>query len=163
VRDIAQVRYSRLFLSVFAALALAGFAHAEPDWLTDFDQAQQKAKSDNKLLLVDFTGSDWCGWCIKLHREVFSKPEFSEYAKKNLVLVEVDFPRAKQIDRAVLRKNMELAEKFRVEAFPTIVVLNGEGKIIGSLSYDSGIPPDSDKPLATPAAFIASVEKLRKS
>ena len=157
------MKISRLFLSFFAALALAVSAHANSDWLTDFEQAQQKARTDHKLMLLNFTGSDWCGWCIKLDREVFSKPEFREYANKNLVLVELDFPRAKQIDRTLLRKNMELAEKFQVEAFPTIIVLNGEGKVIGSLSYDSGVPPDSNKPVATPAAFIASVEKLRKS
>lgn len=157
------MKVSRLFVPLFAAIALAGSARAESDWLTDFDQAQHKAKTDNKLVLLNFTGSDWCGWCIKLDREVFSKPEFREYAQKNLVLVELDFPRAKQIDRTLLRKNMELAEKFQVEAFPTIIVLNGDGKVIGSLSYDSGIPPDSNKPVATPAAFIASVEKLRKS
>lgn len=157
------MKFSRLFLSSVAALAFAVSARANSDWLTDFDQAQQKAKADNKLMLLNFTGSDWCGWCIKLDREVFSKPEFREYANKNLVLVELDFPRAKQIDRALLRKNMELAEKFQVEAFPTIIVLNGEGKVVGSLSYDSGVPPDSNKPVATPAAFIASVEKLRKS
>lgn len=144
-------------------MTLVASARADSEWLTDFDQAQQKAKADNKLVLLNFTGSDWCGWCIKLDREVFSKPEFREYANKNLVLVELDFPRTKQIDRSLLRKNMELAEKFQVEAFPTIIVLNGDGKVVGSLSYDSGVPPDSTKPVATPAAFIASVEKLRKS
>ena len=154
---------TRLFLSFVATITLAASAHADSAWLTDFDQAQQKAKADHKLLLLNFTGSDWCGWCIKLDREVFSKPEFREYANKNLVLLELDFPRAKQIDRALLRKNMELAEKFQVEAFPTIIVMNDEGKVIGALSYDSGVPPDSNKPVATPAAFIASVEKLRKS
>lgn len=157
------MKISRLFLLIVAACALVVPARANPDWLTDFDQAQQKAKADHKLLLLNFTGSDWCGWCIKLDREVFSKPEFREYANKNLVLVELDFPRAKQIDPALRRKNMELAQKFQIEAFPTILVLNGEGKVIGALSYDSGVPPESNRPVATPAAFIASVEKLRKS
>ncbi|MFL6542413.1 MAG: thioredoxin family protein, partial [Chthoniobacterales bacterium] len=100
---------SRLFLSIVAAVALAGSVRADSEWLTDLDQAQQKAKADNKLVLLDFTGSDWCGWCIKLHREVFAKPEFREYANKNLVLVELDFPRAKQIDKDLLHKNMKLA------------------------------------------------------
>jgi protein disulfide-isomerase len=157
------VKTSRLFLSIVAAVALAGSVRADSEWLTDLDQAQQKAKADNKLVLLDFTGSDWCGWCIKLHREVFAKPEFREYANKNLVLVELDFPRAKQIDKDLLHKNMKLAEKFQIEAFPTIIVINSDGKVIGSLGYDAGVPADSDKPLATPAAFIASVEKLRKS
>src|SRR5882672_6835374 len=64
-------------------------------WLTDAKKAQEQAKAEKKLVLLDFTGSDWCGWCIRLNKEVFSKPEFQDYAAKNLVLVEVDFPRSK--------------------------------------------------------------------
>ena len=185
LRELPGVKYLRLLL-VAAAILLVScskkqttetktteaktekkpentVAAAKSGWLTSYEQAQKEAQSKNRLLLMDFTGSDWCGWCIMLDKEVFSKPEFKEYANKNLVLVELDFPRAKQIDKDLLHKNMELAEKFQIEAFPTIIVINSDGKVIGSLGYDAGVPADSDKPLATPAAFIASVEKLRKS
>src|SRR6202011_321292 len=106
-----------------------------------------------KLLLVDFTGSDWCGWCIKLNKEVFSKPEFKDYANKNLVLLEVDFPRRKQQSDAVRKQNEQLASEYQIQGFPTIVVLNGEGKKVGELYYMEG----------GPSAFIAEIEKLRKS
>jgi thioredoxin-related protein len=128
-------------------------AHAETAWLTDYKQAQQQAKATNKLLLLDFTGSDWCGWCIKLRREVFSQPEFQQYANKNLVLLEIDFPRAKEQTKAIRVQNQSLAEQYGIQGFPTIVVLNGAGKVVGQLGYMEG----------GANAFIAELEKLRKS
>ena len=125
---------------------------AEGEWMTDAAKAQQQAKTENKLVLLDFTGSDWCGWCIKLNKEVFSKPEFKEYAKKNLVLVEVDFPRKKEISAAQKATNKALADKYKIQGFPTIIVLNGEGKKVGELGYMEG----------GPKAFVAELEKLKK-
>src|SRR5947209_2105501 len=75
--------------------ALSAIAGEKVQWLTDLPKAQAKAKAEHKLVMMDFTGTDWCPWCIKLNKEVFSTPEFSEFAAKNLVLVEVDFPRRK--------------------------------------------------------------------
>jgi thioredoxin-related protein len=134
-------------------IAISTTLQAEPAWQTDFKKAQEQAKSSHKLLLVDFTGSDWCGWCIKLNREVFSKPEFQEYANKNLVLLEIDFPRTKAQSDAVKKQNEELASQYQVQGFPTVVVLNGEGRKVGELGYMEG----------GPSAFIAELEKLRKS
>jgi len=125
----------------------------ELNWTTDVPQAQAKAKAENKLVMMDFTGSDWCGWCIKLNKEVFSKPEFAEYAKKNLVLVEVDFPRAKKQSETLQKTNQELQKKYSIEGYPTIIVLNGQGKQVGQLGYMQG----------GPKAFIAELEKLKKS
>jgi thioredoxin-related protein len=142
-------------LLVFAAaafMALPG-ARAELSWLTDYKQAQEQAKAKNKLLLLDFTGSDWCGWCIRLRREVFSKPEFQEYANKNLVLMEVDFPRGKEQTQDLRQQNQHLAMQYNIEGFPTLIILNGEGKKVGELGYMPG----------GPAAFIAELERLRKS
>lgn len=137
-----------------AALALFGIspASAKPGWLTDVKQAQAEAKSNKKLLLLDFTGSDWCGWCIRLDREVFSKPEFKEYASKNLVLLEVDFPRGKELAPAERTQNEELARRYGIQGFPTIVVLDSEGKKVGELGYTPG----------GPSAFIAELDSLRK-
>ena len=145
------------FRSIFLGAALVavfcvGSASAKPGWLTDYKQAQQEAKASGKLLLVDFTGSDWCGWCIRLDREVFSKPEFEEYAKKNLILLEVDFPRTKDIPVAQRQQNEQLAREYQIEGFPTLVVLNGEGKTVGMLGYTPG----------GPSAFIAALGKLPK-
>jgi protein disulfide-isomerase len=125
---------------------------AKAGWLTNYEQAQEQAKAGHKLMLLDFTGSDWCGWCIRLEREVFSKPEFKEYASKNLVLLELDFPRGKELPAALQSQNERLARKYQIQGFPTIVVLNSDGKQVGELGYVPG----------GPEAFIAELEKLRK-
>ena len=139
--------------AALGALVAVSSAEAKPGWLTDFKQAQAQAKAEKKLLLVDFTGSDWCGWCMKLDKEVFRTPEFQEYARQNLVLMEVDFPRRKQLSSAEQSRNEQLAHEYGVEGFPTIVVLGAGGQKIGELGYTPG----------GPAAFIAELEKLRKS
>ena len=125
---------------------------AKPGWLTSYDQAQKEAQAKNKLLLMDFTGSDWCGWCIMLDKEVFSKPEFKEYASKNLVLLELDFPRKKQMPPEITAQNERLLTKYGIQGFPTVVVFNSSGKPLGALGYQAG----------GPQAFIAQLEKLRK-
>jgi protein disulfide-isomerase len=140
-------------LSVLVALALgSSLASAKEGWTDNLEAAKAQAKKENKKILLDFTGSDWCGWCIKLKREVFSRPEFQDYATKNLVLMEVDFPRTKAQAENVQQQNMVLAQQYQIEGFPTIVVLNGEGKQVGALGYVPG----------GPEAFIAELEKLRK-
>src|SRR5207248_8724291 len=123
------------------ALLLQQAGAEELQWLTDLPKAQAKAKEEKKLVMLDFTGSDWCGFCIKLNKEVFSKPEFAEYAKKNLVLVEVDFPRSKKQSDDQKKANQALQKKYKIEGYPTIVVLNGEGKQVGELHYMSDPKP----------------------
>jgi thioredoxin-related protein len=125
---------------------------SKPGWITSVEQGQQEAKANNKLVLLDFTGSDWCGWCVLLDREVFSKPKFKEYASKNLVLVEVDFPKMKQVSDATRKENVRLAQRYQIQGFPTIIVLNSEGQVVGEFGYVKGGPD----------AFIAVLEKLRK-
>jgi protein disulfide-isomerase len=125
---------------------------AKSGWLTSYEKAQEEAKANHKLMLMDFTGSDWCGWCIVLEKEVFSKPKFQEYASKNLVLLELDFPRAKPISAETQAQNERLARQYRIQGFPTIVVLNGSGKQVGELGYVPGGPD----------AFIAELEKIPK-
>lgn len=136
---------------IFLLLALSTVS-AKPGWLTDFKKAQDEAKSDRKLLLLDFTGSDWCGWCIRLEKEVFSKPEFTDYANKNLVLMEIDFPKGRELSETERTQNQELARRFGIEGFPTILVLDGDGRKVGELGYMPG----------GPSAFIAELNKLRK-
>ena len=146
------MKYYRALLVAVAALAISSSADAKPNWETDYKKAQEEAKVANKLLLVDFTGSDWCGWCIRLDKEVFSKPQFRDYATKNLVLLEIDFPRTKEQSVALRKQNEELAGEYQVQGFPTIIVLNSEGKKVGELGYmDGGV-----------SAFIAVLERLRK-
>src|SRR3954471_16135308 len=119
----------RLMLSLLMAGTVFSLIAAEKaEWLTDLPRAKVQAKAENKLVLMDYTGSDWCGWCIKLDKEVFSTPEFAEYAKKNLVLVEVDFPNKKPQSAELKKANEALQEKYKIEGYPTVIVLNSEGK-----------------------------------
>ena len=121
-------------------------------WLTNYEQGQQEAQANHKLILLDFTGSDWCGWCKLLDQEVFSKPQFKEYASKNLVLVEIDFPKRKKMSEEARAQNLQLAYRYQVQGFPTIVVLDGDGKKVGEFGYMEG----------GPAVFIAQLERIRK-
>ncbi len=140
-------------LLLAAALGLCfSSARGEANWLTDYAKAQAEAKAAHKLLLLDFTGSDWCGWCRRLDAEVFSKPEFEDYAKKNLVLMKVDFPRGKPLSDEERKQNYQLAQKFGVQGFPTIILLNGEGEPVGLLGYTPGGPD----------AFIGEIKKASK-
>lgn len=121
----------RLFSPLFALLALTSLSFAGEGWITDYQDALKQAKEQNRPVLVDFTGSDWCGWCIKLNKEVFSKPEFQDFAKDNLVLLEIDFPsNPKSLPAATQKQNAELQKKFGVDGFPTLVLLDGDGKEI---------------------------------
>src|SRR5947209_10929461 len=142
----------KIAVGLAAAWMLFQAGAEDLQWMTDLPKAQAQAKSENKLVMLDFTGSDWCGWCIKLHNEVFSKPEFRDYAKKNLVLVEVDFPRTKQQTEKLKKDNQALQEKYKIEGYPTIIVLDGEGKKVGELGYQPG----------GPKSFIAELDKLKR-
>ncbi len=142
-----------LALICLPALFCLGSARADANWLTDFQKAQSEAKSEHKLVLINFTGSDWCPWCIRLEREVFSKPEFAQFAKDNLVLLTADFPRAKALSKEVRKQNYELAQRYSVDGFPTIIVLNSEGKQVGLLGY---VPGGAN-------AFIEELKKLPRS
>ncbi len=112
---------------------------AAEGWLTDLDEAKKVAAKDNKAILVDFTGSDWCGWCIRLREEVFDKPEFKE-ASKHFVLVELDFPRTKKLPEGQKEKNDALAKEFNVRGFPTVLLMNAQGQPFAKTGYEQGGP-----------------------
>ncbi len=110
------------------------------DWETNLETALQKAQKENKTVLVNFTGSDWCIWCQRLNNEVFTQKEFEEFAKENLILVKIDFP--KNIEQSMETKmyNNQLAQRFGVEGFPTIFLLNKNGDVILQTGYQPGGP-----------------------
>jgi protein disulfide-isomerase len=109
-------------------------------WQDNLEKALQQAKKENKAVLVNFTGSDWCIWCKRLTEEVFSKKEFETYAKKNLILVMLDFP--KNIEQSTETKmyNNALAQKYGVRGFPTILLFNTAGKLVLTTGYQPGGP-----------------------
>ena len=121
--------------------AVAGNATAaELNWLTDIAAAKESAARENKIILINFTGSDWCGWCKRLKREVFDQPEFADYAAKNLVLVEADFPHNKPQSAALQQANQSLAAQHQVRGYPTLVVLNSASNPVGRTGYQPGGP-----------------------
>ncbi len=121
-------------------------------WLTDFEAAQSKARAEKKMVLMDFTGSDWCPPCKALHKNVLVAEEFLDYAKDNLGLVMVDFPQGKPQSEELKRSNKELSEKFEIEGFPTVLVLSSEGKQLSKeVGYDGASAKD----------FVAKLKKLK--
>lgn len=121
-------------------------------WLEDFAAAQAQAKKSKRKILIDFTGSDWCPPCKTLHRNVLAKPEFEQFAKKNLILVMADFPRSKPQSKAQKKKNQALAKRFAIRGYPTIVILTPAGKV---LSKEVGYRGENA------AAYIAKIRKLK--
>ena len=107
-------------------------------WFTNFNEAKAKAIKEQKPMLIDFTGSDWCGWCIKLDNEVFSQADFQEFASDSLVLVEIDFPKKKVQSEELKLQNKALAEKYSIRGFPTILLLSPEAELIEKTGYQSG-------------------------
>lgn len=144
-----------LATATLVVLGLLGAVSARADsaWGTNYKKAQEEAKASNKLVLLNFTGSDWCGYCIQFDRLILSQPQFKDYAAKNLILVEIDFPRQKPQNVETRKQNQELAERYQVEGFPTLILLNGEGKTVWRFDgfYTAGV-----------AAFLAELDKVRK-
>jgi protein disulfide-isomerase len=118
-------------LTVLAASATLAIA-AQAPWTSDYEAAKARAKAENKPIFTYFTGSDWCGWCIKMEKDVLTKKEFLDYAKDHLILLELDYPRKpenKEKQSAELQaQNKKLDEKFKIEGFPTVYLLDAEGE-----------------------------------
>ena len=119
----------------------------DPVWHTDANKAINLSLQTGKPMFLFFTGSDWCGWCIRLQKEVFFKPEFVKWAKENLTLVELDFPRRKKLDELIRQQNDNLRQMFAVRGYPTgwFVVPEIEDKKVnfkrlGSQGYVAGGP-----------------------
>jgi thioredoxin-related protein len=133
----------------------------EETWQTDFKTALDKAKKEKKYLLVDFTGSDWCGWCIKLHNEVFDKEPFKTDAPKQYVLVELDYPHQKKQPEELKKQNAELSDKYKIEGFPTVLLMDAEGQVIARTGYRDGGPEKYLKHLAEFGKIYENVVALK--
>ena len=130
-----------LFVGSFAAQG------QELVWETNVTKAMEVSINTKKPMLLFFTGSDWCGWCIRLQKEVLKTPEFAAWAKDNVVLVELDYPRKSNQTEEIKKQNNELQIAFGIQGFPTVIFANAaikEGKVnfsgIGSTGYVAGGP-----------------------
>jgi thioredoxin-related protein len=142
---------TKLLVALFAT-----FSITSATWKTDFIKAQSEAKQSHKLMLLSFSGSDWCGPCIRLHKEIFGSEEFQKYAAENLVLVNADFPRLKknQLPKEQVKQNEALAEKYnKTGKFPFTVLLDENGNVVKEWE---GLPKE------TPEQFVGEVSTVAK-
>ncbi len=107
-------------------------------WYTDMEEAKKVAEKEDKDLFLDFTGSDWCQYCMALESQVFSKPEFKKEGPINFVLVKIDFPKYKELPEGEREKNERLAMKYEVEGYPTIILADAKGRAYGKTGYSGG-------------------------
>lgn len=136
-----------LFILLFV-MGTIGANAQDLKWHTNMAEAIKLSEKQNKPLFMFFTGSDWCGWCIRLQREVLKTPEFAAWAEKNVILVELDFPRKTAQAADIKSQNMQLAQTFQVRGYPTVWIANAsknkEGKInfsaLGNTGYVAGGP-----------------------
>lgn len=141
--------WAKVTTLLLAVVLVVGFAVAEEgaekseksehaEWLTDFEKAKELAADNGQPVLINFSGSDWCGWCIRLDEEVLSKAVFQEYAKDNLVLFVADFPRAKEVPAEVKKQNQKLLERYGVRGFPTLLMVGEDGEVLFKTGYRRG-------------------------
>jgi|ERR1035438_8226128 thioredoxin-related protein len=115
------------------AICIAGLlvtAAQAASWTDNYPSAVAQAKKEHKLLLLDFTGSDWCIWCQRMDKDVFATKKFSEFADQNLVLVMLDFPQSHALRTEVASQNAALQQKYAVDGYPTIIVLDPDEKVV---------------------------------
>ena len=144
-----NILFSLLLLASVTMRASAADAHAA--WLTDLPQAQAQAAKENKMVLVNFTGSDWCPACKLLDKTVLSTMPFADYSKSNLVLVIIDSPVEKELPAALQKSNDALKEKYKIEGFPTVIVFGSDGK---QLLRDDGFKGESAN------EYVSKLKKL---
>jgi len=125
---------------------------ATPDlFMENYAEAVALAKETQKSILIDFTGSDWCYYCIKLEEEVFSTKEFQDFAEEYLVLFKADFPSQKQLPEEVKSQNNQLQQKYDITGFPTIVLLDANEQLIETMV---GFDPNGNA-----AGYIAQLKE----
>ncbi|MAO01996.1 MAG: thioredoxin family protein [Flavobacteriales bacterium] len=136
----------KILAIILIALSFNAFSQENKlTWHTNVDKAIKLSVKEKKPLFFFFTGSDWCGWCIRLQKEVFFKPEFKSWASKNLILVELDFPKRKKLEPELQKQNQQLAQMFQVRGYPSgwfVIPEISEGKTnfnrLGSQGYVRG-------------------------
>lgn len=142
-----------IIVSVLIASGGTAMSATGSEWMEDFKAAKARATLEGKDMLLNFSGSDWCGWCIKLKKEVFSQPGFIKKAAKNYVLVELDYPQRTKQPARIKEQNQKLVKTYGVIGFPTVLVTDARGRVYARAGYMAGGP---DK-------FMGYLEKIRKT
>lgn len=140
--------------------AAVAYTAENPGWLVNLDEAYALSKATGKPIMANFTGSDWCGWCKRLTASVFSQDEFKQWAEKNVVLLELDFPRRKALPEDVARQNASLQQAFDIRGYPTVWVFNlDKDETINQFTID---PLGKTGYAASVADFTAGIEQMLK-
>ena len=129
----------KFFVCLLTVLTVSLFAQ-ELQWQQNFDNALRLSKESGKPVFAFFTGSDWCGWCIRLDREILSKQEMKKYLNDNFILFKADFPQKNPPPADIMMKNRGLMEKYSVRGYPTIIITDASGKALGKTGYMRGGP-----------------------
>jgi protein disulfide-isomerase len=125
-----------LFLLSITLCSLSFQAQTETqEWHNDMNKAIQKSMETGKPMFLFFTGSDWCGWCIRLQKEVFQTEYFTKWAKENVVLVELDYPRKKQLPEETRKQNQTLQQVFQVQGYPTVFFVTPQVQQDGTVNF----------------------------
>jgi len=127
---------------VLGAMLFACCPIIAENWTTDYSVGLAAARQRDRAVFLFFTGSDWCGYCQALDREVLSTPEFATFADENLVLVKIDFPRKTTLPAGQAERNEALARGFGIHGYPTVLIINQQGQVAGHLGYRPGGPGD---------------------
>ncbi len=137
----------KILLTLLFILGSYAVEAQELVWNNNLKNSIEISNKTKKPLLLFFTGSDWCGWCIRLQTEVFKTPEFKKWANENVVLVELDFPRRTVLAPEITEQNNQLQQFFAVQGYPTVWFVNAtlnDGKInmdkLGNTGYLAGGP-----------------------
>jgi thioredoxin-related protein len=128
----------RLVLVVFITFLFSAATGAEKSWLTDLTEAKKVAAAEEKDILIDFTGSDWCKWCVQLKEEVFDQTAFKTDGLKRFVTVELDFPQKKEISEELKKRNHALMNMYAVRGFPTVILADAQGRPYARTGYQQG-------------------------
>jgi hypothetical protein len=145
---------SPLFAAIVLSASFSLPAFAAEGWLTDFEKAKEQAATEKKALLMDFTGSDWCTWCIRLRKEVFDTDLFKTAAPKSFVLLELDYPQDQsKVTEAVRKQNEDLQGKYAIRGYPTILLADATGRPFAKTGYEKG----------GPEAYLKQLEELRSN
>jgi protein disulfide-isomerase len=140
-QEITNSLYTAIFAAVFAIYLIisSGNLHAdELHWTTNYQEAVAQSKKESKPLFLYFTGSDWCSWCKRMDKEILSTPDFIKLVGDKFVFVYIDFPEKKKLSDDIVKQNETLQDKFKIEGYPTIVILDPDQKEIAKLNYREG-------------------------
>ena len=127
-----------VFLLVFISTEVAEAGGS--GWTTSVKEAVIASKKTGRPIVADFTGSDWCGWCVRLNREVFDQGDFKKWAQRNVILLELDYPKRKEQSASLKRQNQLMRQRYRVSGYPTILILGADGKLLQKTGYKAGGP-----------------------